>query len=231
MKRLIAAAAVAAVLVPVALARPGATTSLTANLTGGAEVPKGSPLGKGTSTITITGGRVCWKSTFSGIDKPTASHIHKGGVGVAGPVVVPLGPAFKPSGCTTAPAAVTKAIVAHPSLYYVNIHTAKFPAGAIRGQLAAGATLTGTVGPGFTISLEQGGKPVTTLKPGAYTFVIHDQASIHSFSLDGPNGFEKAFTTVPFVGSKTVKVTLEAGAYKFYCVPHEATMFGRFTVK
>jgi hypothetical protein len=232
MKRLIVAAGVAAVLVPaIALARPGATTTLTATLTGAGEVPKGPPLGKGTSTITISGTQVCWKSTFAGIDKPTASHIHKGGAGVSGPVLVPLGAAFKPAGCTKAPLAVTNAIVAHPSLYYVNIHTAKNPAGAIRGQLAVPATLAGTVGPGFTISLKLNGKAVTTLKPGTYRLVVSDQASIHSFSLDGPSGFEKAVTTVPFVGSKTVMLTLKAGAYKYYCPPHEATMFARFTVK
>ena len=59
---------------------------------------------------TITGTKVCWAFTkIKGITKPLASHIHKGGVGVSGPVVVPLGAAFKPSGCTNAPAAVTKA--------------------------------------------------------------------------------------------------------------------------
>jgi hypothetical protein len=67
-----------------------------------------------------------------------AAHIHKGKPGVAGPVVVPLGAAFRKSGCTTARAAVTAAIVRTPGAYYVNIHTAKYPAGAIRGQLARG---------------------------------------------------------------------------------------------
>jgi uncharacterized repeat protein (TIGR01451 family) len=205
-------------------------TTLTAKLSGSNEVPKGSPIGKGTSTITVNGRQVCWKLTFSGIGKPTASHIHKGGAGRAGPVLVPLGVAFKPSGCTNAPASVTKAILAHPSLYYVNIHTTKYPGGAIRGQLAAAATLTGTVGPGFTISLQLNGKVVKSLKAGTYGLLIEDQASIHSFSLDGPNGFAKDITTVQFIGSKTITVTLAAGAYKYYCPPHESTMFGQFAV-
>lgn len=92
-------------------------------------------------------------------------------------------------------------------------------------------TLVGTVGPGFRITLQQNGKAVKTLKAGTYTLVIHDRASIHAFSLDGPNGLAKDFTTVPFTGTKTFKLTLKAGAYKYYCPPHEPTMFGRFTVK
>lgn len=98
------------------------------------------------------------------------------------------------------------------------------------GHQAAAPTLVGTVGPGFTITLTQGGKIVKTLKAGKHTLVIHDKASIHAFSLDGPHGYAKDFTTVPFVGTKTVTVTFKAGKYKYYCPPHEAAMFGHFTV-
>ncbi len=92
-------------------------------------------------------------------------------------------------------------------------------------------TLVGTVGPGFTITLKQNGAVVKTLKAGTYRLVIHDKASIHAFSLDGPSGFAKDFTTVPFVGTKTFTLKLKAGAYKYYCPPHEPTMFGRFKVR
>lgn len=90
--------------------------------------------------------------------------------------------------------------------------------------------LVGTVGPGFSISLTVGGKKVVRLKAGSYSFVLHDKSSIHAWSLDGPHGFAKDLTQVPFVGTKTVTLTLKAGKYKFYCPPHEAMMFGRFTV-
>jgi plastocyanin len=43
-------------------------------------------------------------------------------------------------------------------------------------------------------------------------------------------GFEKALTTVPLVGTKTVTVKLTKGKWEFYCKPHEATMHGDFTV-
>jgi plastocyanin len=95
---------------------------------------------------------------------------------------------------------------------------------------AATPTLNGTVGPGFTIKLTQAGKKVSTLKAGSYTFVISDKSSMHSFGLDGPKGFAKDFTSVGFTGTKTITVTLKKGSYKFYCQPHESSMFGTFKV-
>jgi plastocyanin len=91
--------------------------------------------------------------------------------------------------------------------------------------------LVGTVGPAFKITLTKGGSKVKTLPAGSYTFVIHDKASIHAFSLDGPHGFAHDFTKIPFVGTKTATIKLKAGKYKYYCPNHESTMFGHFTVK
>ena len=90
--------------------------------------------------------------------------------------------------------------------------------------------LTGNVGPGFTIALTEGGKKVTHLKAGTYTFVINDKSTMHSYALDGPKGFAKDFTSVPFKGTKTFTVALKKGSYKYYCAAHEAEMFGHFTV-
>ena len=114
-----------------------------------------------------------------------------------------------------------------------------FTAVVVGAVLVAGAAakrsatpvLTGTVGPAYTISVKMNGKTVKTLKAGSYKLVIHDKASIHGFSLDGPHGFAKDISPVPFVGTKTITLKLKAGRYKFYCPPHEPTMFGRFTVK
>ncbi|HJX48382.1 MAG TPA: hypothetical protein VJ375_11075 [Gaiellaceae bacterium] len=103
-------------------------------------------------------------------------------------------------------------------------------AAAASSRTHAVPTLTGTVGPGFTITLKQNNKVVKTLKAGSYKLVINDKASIHAFSLDGPHGYAKDFTTVPFTGTKTFTLKLVAGKYKYYCPPHEPTMFGRFTV-
>ena len=54
------------------------------------------------------------------------------------PVVVPLttpGEDGKSSGCAAAPRTLVSAILTQPASYYVNVHTAEFPAGAVRGQL------------------------------------------------------------------------------------------------
>src|SRR5689334_7882249 len=82
------------------------------------------------------------------------------------------------------------------------------------GRPAKTPTLVATVGPGFTITLKQNNKVVKTLKAGTYTFAVHDKSSIHAFSLDGPHGFAKDFTKIPFVGTKTVTIKLKAGSYK-----------------
>jgi hypothetical protein len=103
-------------------------------------------------------------------------------------------------------------------------------AGASAKQSAT-PVLTGTVGPGYTIDLKMNGKAVKTLKAGTYKVVIHDKASIHGWSLDGPHGFAKDISAVPAVGTKTVTLKLKAGKYKFYCPNHESIMFGRFTAK
>ena len=94
---------------------------------------------------------------------------------------------------------------------------------------AATPKLIGSDGPGYTISLTKGGKKVKILKKGTYSLTVSDRGSTHNFVLEGP-GVERQITTVPFKGTKTVTVRFRAGKYKFYCHPHERTMFGFFTV-
>ena len=97
---------------------------------------------------------------------------------------------------------------------------------------APGATkspvLVGTVGPGFTITLTQGGKKVTALKAGVYTFKIADKSNIHNFHLTGPGVNKK--TAVAFVGNQTWTITLKKGTYKYVCDPHAPIMKGSFKV-
>ena len=103
-------------------------------------------------------------------------------------------------------------------------------AAAASSRTHAVPTITGTVGPGYAITVKMNGQKVQTLKAGTYKLVIHDKASIHAFSLDGPHGYAKDFTTVPFVGTKTFTVKLVPGKYKAYCPPHERVMFQHFSV-
>jgi len=80
-------------------------------------------------------------------------------------------------------------------------------------------TLTGTVGPGFTISMSK-----TSVKAGTYVITIHDRSSIHDFHLTGP-GVNKV-TSVPAIGTTKWTVKLKRGTYKFVCDPHRAIMHG-----
>ena len=110
-------------------------------MTGAAETPAGDPDGRGTAEIKIAGSQVCWQFKLSRIAAPSAAHIHRGAAGAAGPIVVPLGGAYKSKGCIAAPsAAIARQIAARPSAYYVNVHNAKYPGGALRGQLAGSRT-------------------------------------------------------------------------------------------
>ena len=92
----------------------------------------------------------------------------------------------------------------------------------------AGGTLTGTVGPGFTISLTMNGQPVTQLDPGDYTIQVSDQSDLHNFHLSGP-GVNQA-TDVPGTGETTWNVTFVDGTYSYVCDAHVSTMHGSFRV-
>lgn len=140
--RMLTAAALAVAAVP-ALALAGGTSMhplLGAKLLGTSEVPKAAAAGHGIVNLDLkTAGKVCWHfDGVAGIGKPLVAHIHKGSSGKAGPVVVPLGGKYTLKGCIAAPKAVLEGIESHPNSYYVNVHTAKYPNGAIRGQLVAG---------------------------------------------------------------------------------------------
>ena len=95
---------------------------------------------------------------------------------------------------------------------------------------AATPTLTGTVGPGFTITLKKAGVKVTTLKHGTYKFVISDKSSIHNFHLKGPNGYSKVLTGIAYTGTKTYTITVKPGTWRYVCDPHALTMKGSFKV-
>jgi hypothetical protein len=131
----------AAALPAVALGSTAEQGTVTAKMTGKAERPdKGAPGATGNASFTVDTdtGKICWTFTsVKGIDKPMASHIHEAGKSKAGPVVVPLGKAYKAKGCTTSKQEAGE-ILEHPAEYYVNIHTAKYPNGALRGQLVTG---------------------------------------------------------------------------------------------
>ena len=97
------------------------------------------------------------------------------------------------------------------------------------GATSSVTKLTGTVGPGFTITLKKGTAKVKTLKAGSYKITVNDKSNIHNFHLKGP-GVSKIITATPFKGTKTVTVKLKKGTYKYVCDPHASLMHGSFKV-
>ena len=99
--------------------------------------------GSGTATVIVLGaGRLCFSITVQGIGTPTAAHIHQADAGRNGPIVVPLVPIpgtgnpGTSSGCVSGiAAALLTDIRNNPGKFYVNVHNAAFPLGAVRGQL------------------------------------------------------------------------------------------------
>jgi hypothetical protein len=141
-------AAVAAVGASSALADEK-TATFTIQLSGAAEVCPTAPGtcgGPGTGTATITIDRnartVCYAITTQNVALPLlAAHIHEAPAGQAGPVVVPLFTSpvnsAATSGCVTGvDKNLLKDILRNPEEYYVNVHNAPFPNGAVRGQLS-----------------------------------------------------------------------------------------------
>ena len=109
----------------------------------------------------------------------------------------------------------------------VLITAAALAASTIASAAPAAQVVKGTVGPGFTITLTLGGKKVTKLKAGRYRFVIDDRAAIHDFHLSGP-GLNRILTTVDFMGTRSVLLTLRKGTYRYFCDPHASFMKGAF---
>ncbi len=114
-----------------------------ASMSGANEVgTSGDPDGSARSLVEVTGDRVTFAFTWKGIGTPTMGHIHVGAAGVGGGVKVPLFGSAMPASTsgatgvvTVTDAALVATITAHPSDFYLNLHTAEFPAGAVRGQL------------------------------------------------------------------------------------------------
>jgi hypothetical protein len=115
---------------------------LVAPMSGNQDVPPADPDGFGFAKVVVNPAlsQICFRLSVANIAPATAAHIHSGAYGTNGPVVVPFvppGPDGLIDGCVVVDAALAQAIVDNPSGYYVNVHNADYPAGAVRGQLSA----------------------------------------------------------------------------------------------
>lgn len=136
----------------------GSGQTFDARLDSQSEVPPpnvGSATPSGTATFTRSGDTLRYRLSASGLTSPvTAAHIHLGGPGVAGPVIVPLsispGPGEgtaqgegtvdasqikgkNPDGSTMSMDDLLKAM--RTGATYVNIHTQNNKPGEVRGEI------------------------------------------------------------------------------------------------
>ena len=111
-----------------------------ADLTGAQEPGGGDPDGYAKAEISVSDDldQICWDvNDVHGIGPVTAAHIHKGAPGVNGPVVLTLKMANEGGikGCTSSSEWKEDSLKDNFRSFYVNVHTAEYPNGAIRGQL------------------------------------------------------------------------------------------------
>ena len=137
----VAAGLVSLTLVGCGMMRPSQKMDIfEANLTPSQEVPPADSTATGSAEVQFNANtnKVTWKVMFNGLTGPaTAGHIHgPAPVGANAGVVIPFAgnlnaqPVMGEMTVTPAQYADMAA-----GLYYVNIHTDRFPGGEIRGQL------------------------------------------------------------------------------------------------
>jgi CHRD domain len=150
-RRIMAILTTLLVAIALIVALPGSSAAhdsrlLSARLSGANEVPPADPDGSGDATVALGRDAVCFTLSWNNINQPFAGHIHRGAAGINGPIVVGF---FQKTPTTPLPAGISSAagcvqgvdpaliaeIRGNPAGFYVNLHTADFPGGAIRGQL------------------------------------------------------------------------------------------------
>ena len=157
---------------------PQAETTYVAHLGGTNEVPAVPGGATGTATFTLTGrSSLSYVVTVSGLSgNAAASHIHVGGAGVNGNIIVPFTAAQVRTGEVasgivdlTAPISNGQTSITGDSLLflldhglaYTNVHTPDHPAGEIRGQIlkvtAGGSNGGGSSGGGSNGGGSNGG--------------------------------------------------------------------------
>ena len=106
----------------------------------GGERNAGDRNGRGAFSGIFDGDTLCYGLEVANIGKPSSAHIHKAPKGENGDIVVTLkqprtGDPGASSQCIAVDPAVADDIRANPGGFYVNVHNAAFPDGAIRGQV------------------------------------------------------------------------------------------------
>ncbi|MGE5235905.1 MAG: CHRD domain-containing protein [Acidobacteriota bacterium] len=139
--------------------------SFTATLAGSREAGgTGDPDGTGIAVLTLDGTTAYYYFWVKDVDPPTAARIYGGRPGESGSVVVDFSPSFQAVGSSayislgnvTVSGATAQAISEDPFSFYLDVATAAFPGGALRGQVLG----DGPAATAFSSSLRGGSREV-----------------------------------------------------------------------
>lgn len=115
---------------------PNPNITFLATLNGANEVPANASTATGSATLTFnTSTKILTITVTHTVGTPTAGHIHKAAAGTNGGVIFGFTSPVSPINYTSIALDAAQEADLNANLYYVNIHTAAFPGGEIRGQL------------------------------------------------------------------------------------------------
>jgi hypothetical protein len=107
-----------------------------ATLKGTSEVPANASAAIGLATLTYNPNTKLFTIVVThDLVAVTGGHIHKGATGINGEVVFPFLTTTSPITYTSVALTASQLSDLNAGLYYVNLHTASFPDGEIRGQI------------------------------------------------------------------------------------------------
>jgi hypothetical protein len=115
-------------------------TNFTASMIMGSnEVPPNNSTATGSATLRFNNTtKVFTVTVVHNLVAPTGGHIHKGAAGTNGDVVLPFTTLISPIIYTSPALTAQQEADLMANLYYINLHTAAFAGGEIRGQLIKG---------------------------------------------------------------------------------------------
>ncbi len=115
---------------------PNPNVTYTTTLSGAKEVAPNASPATGTATLVFNTTTKTFSITvLHSIVAPTMGHIHKGAAGTNGSVVYPFTTLASPISYTSAALTAEQEADLNAGLLYVNLHSAAFPGGEIRGNL------------------------------------------------------------------------------------------------
>jgi hypothetical protein len=105
----------------------------------GPALSRGSPNGSALAVVTTNAStnQLCWQfSQLKNVSSPTVARLFRNFAGATGTGGFPLGRRYKSSGCIHLESITLGLIGEKPNQFWINIHSTRYPFGAVRGQLS-----------------------------------------------------------------------------------------------